>query len=161
MEYIDTGGYQALEKALFNMKPEEVIEEITESNLRGRGGGGFQTGYKWSQVAKQQEKERYVVCNGDEGDPGAFMDRSIMEGDPHKMIEGMMIAAYAVGASEGYIYVRAEYPLAISRLKLAISQAEDCGLLGDHILFLTVSYSSISSAGSAGMNTRDFFSSCL
>lgn len=133
-EYISTGGYQALEKALFNMKPEEVIEEITESNLRGRGGGGFQTGYKWSQVAKQQEKERYVVCNGDEGDPGAFMDRSIMEGDPHKMIEGMMIAAYAVGASEGYIYVRAEYPLAISRLKLAISQAEDCGLLGDHIL---------------------------
>lgn len=133
-EYISTGGYQALEKALFNMKPEEVIEEITESNLRGRGGGGFQTGYKWSQVAKQQEKERYVVCNGDEGDPGAFMDRSIMEGDPHKMIEGMMIAAYAVGASVGYIYVRAEYPLAISRLKLAISQAEDCGLLGDHIL---------------------------
>ena len=133
-EYISTGGYQALEKALFNMKPEEVIEEITESNLRGRGGGGFQTGYKWSQVAKQQEKERYVVCNGDEGDPGAFMDRSIMEGDPHKMIEGMMIAAYAVGASEGYIYVRAEYPLAISRLKLAISQAEECGLLGDHIL---------------------------
>ena len=116
------------------MKPEEVIEEITESNLRGRGGGGFQTGYKWSQVAKQQEKERYVVCNGDEGDPGAFMDRSIMEGDPHKMIEGMMIAAYAVGASEGYIYVRAEYPLAISRLKLAIAQAEECGLLGDHIL---------------------------
>ncbi len=133
-EYISTGGYQALEKALFNMKPEEVIEEITESNLRGRGGGGFQTGYKWSQVAKQQEKERYVVCNGDEGDPGAFMDRSIMEGDPHKMIEGMMIAAYAVGASEGYIYVRAEYPLAISRLKLAIAQAEECGLLGDHIL---------------------------
>ena len=134
LEYISTGGYQALEKALFNMKPEEVIEEITESNLRGRGGGGFQTGYKWSQVAKQQEKERYVVCNGDEGDPGAFMDRSIMEGDPHKMIEGMMIAAYAVGASEGYIYVRAEYPLAISRLKLAIAQAEECGLLGDHIL---------------------------
>lgn len=133
-EYISTGGYEALEKVLFNMKPEEVIQEITESNLRGRGGGGFQTGYKWSQVARQQEKERYVVCNGDEGDPGAFMDRSIMEGDPHKMIEGMMIAAYAVGASEGYIYVRAEYPLAISRLKLAIAQAEECGLLGDNIL---------------------------
>lgn len=133
-EYISTGGYEALEKVLFNMKPEEVIQEITESNLRGRGGGGFQTGYKWSQVARQQEKERYVVCNGDEGDPGAFMDRSIMEGDPHKMIEGMMIAAYAVGASEGYIYVRAEYPLAISRLKLAIAQAEECGLLGDDIL---------------------------
>lgn len=133
-EYISTGGYQALEKVLFSMKPEEVISEITESNLRGRGGGGFQTGYKWSQVARQQEKERYVVCNGDEGDPGAFMDRSIMEGDPHKMIEGMMIAAYAVGASEGYIYVRAEYPLAISRLKRAIAQAEECGLLGEHIL---------------------------
>ena len=129
-----SGGYQALEKALFEMTPEEIIQEISESNLRGRGGGGFPTGYKWSQVARQAEKKRYVVCNGDEGDPGAFMDRSIMEGDPHKMIEGMMIAAYAVGAQEGYIYVRAEYPLAISRLKLAIAQAEECGLLGDHIL---------------------------
>ena len=116
------------------MTPEEIIKEISDSNLRGRGGGGFPTGYKWSQVARQPEKRRYVVCNGDEGDPGAFMDRSIMEGDPHKMIEGMMIAAHAVGAQEGYIYVRAEYPLAISRLKLAIAQAEECGLLGDHIL---------------------------
>ena len=133
-EYISTGGYKALEKALFEMKPEDVIKEVSDSNLRGRGGGGFPTGYKWSQVARQQEKERYVVCNGDEGDPGAFMDRSIMEGDPHKMIEGMMIAAYAVGAKEGYIYVRAEYPLAVSRLKLAIAQAEECGLLGDNIL---------------------------
>jgi NADH-quinone oxidoreductase subunit F len=133
-EYISTGGYQALEKVLFEMKPQEVIEEISESNLRGRGGGGFQTGYKWSQVARQKEKERFVVCNGDEGDPGAFMDRSIMEGDPHKMIEGMMIAAYAVGAQQGYIYVRAEYPLAIGRLKLAISQAEECGLLGENIM---------------------------
>lgn len=133
-EYIATGGYSALEKVLSSMTPEEVIGEIMDSNLRGRGGGGFTTGYKWSQVAKQQEKIRYVVCNGDEGDPGAFMDRSIMEGDPHKMIEGMMIAAYAVGAKEGYIYVRAEYPLAISRLRTAISQAEDCGLLGDNIL---------------------------
>ena len=133
-EYISTGGYQALEKALFEMTPEEIIQEISDSRLRGRGGGGFPTGYKWSQVARQAEKKRYVVCNGDEGDPGAFMDRSIMEGDPHKMIEGMMIAAYAVGAQEGYIYVRAEYPLAISRLKLAIAQAEECGLLGDHIL---------------------------
>ena len=127
------GGYEALEKALFDMKPEEVISEISESNLRGRGGGGFPTGYKWSQVAGQEEKIRYVVCNGDEG-PGAFMDRSIMEGDPHKMIEGIMIAAYAVSAQEGYIYVRAEYPLAISRLKRAIEQAEEYGLLGDHIL---------------------------
>lgn len=133
-EYLSIGGYEALEKALFDMKPEEVISEISESNLRGRGGGGFPTGYKWSQVAGQEEKIRYVVCNGDEGDPGAFMDRSIMEGDPHKMIEGIMIAAYAVGAQEGYIYVRAEYPLAISRLKRAIEQAEEYGLLGDHIL---------------------------
>lgn len=133
-EYIASGGYQALAKALFDMQPEDVVQEIMDSNLRGRGGGGFQTGYKWKQVARQPEKIHYVVCNGDEGDPGAFMDRSIMEGDPHKMIEGMMIAAYAVGAQEGYIYVRAEYPLAISRLKLAISQAEEKGLLGEHIL---------------------------
>ncbi len=127
-------GYQALAKVLFEMTPAEVIDEILESNLRGRGGGGFQTGYKWKQVARQQEKIRYVVCNGDEGDPGAFMDRSIMEGDPHKMIEGMMIAGYAVGAQEGYIYVRAEYPLAINRLKKAISDAEEAGLLGDNIM---------------------------
>ncbi len=133
-EAIATDKYQALAKALFSMTPAEVIKEISDSNLRGRGGGGFQTGYKWTQVARQQEKIRYVVCNGDEGDPGAFMDRSIMEGDPHKMIEGMMIAAYAVGAQEGYIYVRAEYPLAISRLKNAIEQAEAAGLLGDNIL---------------------------
>ncbi len=139
-EYISTGGYQALEKALFEMTPEEVIKEVSDSNLRGRGGGGFPTGYKWSQVARQAEMERYVVCNGDEGDPGAFMDRSIMEGDPHKMIEGMMIGAYAVGAKEGYIYVRAEYPLAINRLKLAIAQAEECGLLGDNILGTNFSF---------------------
>ena len=139
-EYISTGGYQALEKALFEMTPEEVIKEVSDSNLRGRGGGGFPTGYKWSQVARQAEMERYIVCNGDEGDPGAFMDRSIMEGDPHKMIEGMMIGAYAVGAKEGYIYVRAEYPLAINRLKLAIAQAEECGLLGDNILGTNFSF---------------------
>lgn len=133
-ESIAHDGYQALAKALFEMTPEQVVDEILESNLRGRGGGGFQTGYKWKQVARQPEKIRYVVCNGDEGDPGAFMDRSIMEGDPHKMIEGMMIAAYAVGAQEGYIYVRAEYPLAISRLKKAIKDAQAHGLLGDHIM---------------------------
>ncbi|MDD2978915.1 MAG: NADH-ubiquinone oxidoreductase-F iron-sulfur binding region domain-containing protein [Hespellia sp.] len=133
-EYIATGGYQALAKVLFEQKPEDVVNEIMESNLRGRGGGGFTTGYKWQQVARQKETTRYIVCNGDEGDPGAFMDRSVMEGDPHKMIEGMMIAAYAVGAQEGYIYVRAEYPLAISRLKLAIAQAEEAGLLGEHIM---------------------------
>ncbi|MBO5153623.1 MAG: NADH-quinone oxidoreductase subunit NuoF [Eubacterium sp.] len=133
-ESIAHDGYQALAKVLFEMTPEQVVDEILESNLRGRGGGGFQTGYKWKQVARQPEKIRYVVCNGDEGDPGAFMDRSIMEGDPHKMIEGMMIAAYAVGAQEGYIYVRAEYPLAISRLKKAMQDAEESGLLGDHIM---------------------------
>lgn len=133
-EYLAVDGYTALEKALFEMTPEEVTDEIYDSMLRGRGGGGFPTGYKWRQVAKQKEKVRYVVCNGDEGDPGAFMDRSVMEGDPHKMIEGMIIAAYAVGAEEGYIYVRAEYPLAISRLKIAIAQAEEAGLLGENIL---------------------------
>ena len=133
-------GYKALEKALFTMKPEEVLDVIYDSNLRGRGGGGFQTGYKWKQVARQAETKRYVVCNGDEGDPGAFMDRSVMEGDPHKMIEGMLIAAYAVGASEGYIYVRAEYPLAVSRLKIAIAQAEEAGLIGDNILGSSFSF---------------------
>lgn len=133
-EYIAIGGYQSLSKAIFDMTPQEVIDTISESGLRGRGGAGFPTGKKWSQVAGQAEKKRYVVCNGDEGDPGAFMDRSIMEGDPHKMIEGMALAAYAVGADEGYIYVRAEYPLAISRLKNAIAQAEEWGLLGDNIL---------------------------
>ena len=131
-EAIAKDSYQAFAKAL-TMSPEEVIKIIYDSNLRGRGGGGFQTGYKWMQVARQKEKIRYVVCNGDEGDPGAFMDRSIMEGDPHKMIEGMMIAAYAVGAQEGYVYVRAEYPLAIQRLKNAIKEATERGLLGDNI----------------------------
>ena len=139
-EYMASGGFSALEKAMFEMTSEEVIEEIDKSGLRGRGGGGFPTGRKWKQVAHQKEKVRYVVCNGDEGDPGAFMDRSIMEGDPHRMIEGMMIAAYAVQAQEGYIYVRAEYPLAIERLKTAISQAEAIGLLGDNILGTNFSF---------------------
>ena len=133
-EYIAIGGYSALEKALFEMSPQQVIDEVMAAGLRGRGGAGFMTAKKWSQVAGQKEKKRYVVCNGDEGDPGAFMDRSIMEGDPHKMIEGMALAAYAVGADEGYIYVRAEYPLAIARLKNAIAQAEEAGLLGENIL---------------------------
>lgn len=133
-EYLAVGGYQALKKALFELTPGEVVEMISESGLRGRGGGGFSTGYKWKQVAGQKETVRYVVCNGDEGDPGAFMDRSVMEGDPHKMLEGMIIAGYAVGAQEGYIYVRAEYPLAIRRLRVAIAQAEDAGLLGDRIM---------------------------
>ena len=131
---IAAGAYEGLEKALFEMTPKAVIQAIADSKLRGRGGAGFPAGKKWSQVTAQKETVRYVVCNGDEGDPGAFMDRSIMEGDPHRMIEGMLIAAYAVGAQEGYIYVRAEYPLAIERLKLAIAQAEEAGFLGDNIL---------------------------
>lgn len=133
-EAIAVGDYESFEKALFEIPPEEIIRIISDSNLRGRGGAGFPTGRKWKQVAGQKEKTRYVVCNGDEGDPGAFMDRSVMEGDPHRMIEGMMIAAYAVQAREGYIYVRAEYPLAVKRLQLAIDQAEKLGLLGDNIL---------------------------
>ena len=133
-EYIAIGGYAAFEKVLFDMTGAEVIAEISKSGLRGRGGGGFPAGKKWEQVARQKETQRYVVCNGDEGDPGAFMDRSIMEGDPHRMLEGMMIAGCACGAQEGYIYVRAEYPLAVQRLRTAIAQAEELGLLGDNIL---------------------------
>lgn len=133
-EYLAIGGYEAFEKALFDMSEDEIIEEIEQSNLRGRGGGGYPTGKKWAQVKKQNSDIKYVVCNGDEGDPGAFMDRSIMEGDPHKMLEGMMIAGIASGAKEGYIYVRAEYPTAVSRLKNAIKQAEEYGLLGENIL---------------------------
>ena len=133
-EYIAIGGYSAFEKALFDMTGDEVIAEISKSELRGRGGGGFLTGKKWEQVKRQKQDEKYVVCNGDEGDPGAFMDRSIMEGDPHRMLEGMMIAGVACGAGEGYIYVRAEYPLAVKRLRTAITQAEELGLLGDNIL---------------------------
>ena len=139
-EYIAAGGYQALAKALGSMTPQDVIEEVTKSGLRGRGGAGFPAGKKWSQVARQKEKIRYVVCNGDEGDPGAFMDGSVMEGDPYKMIEGMTIAAYAVGAEDGYIYVRAEYPLSVKRLRMAIEQAETNGLLGDHILGSDVNF---------------------
>ncbi|MEI3163348.1 MAG: NADH-quinone oxidoreductase subunit NuoF [Lachnospirales bacterium] len=134
LEYIAIGGYEAFEKALFDMKPIEIIEEVEKSVLRGRGGGGFPTGKKWRQVANQKEPIHYVVCNGDEGDPGAFMDRSIMEGDPHRMLEGMMIAGIATGSKEGYIYVRAEYPMAVSRLENAIKQAREIGLLGKNIL---------------------------
>ena len=133
-EYIAAGGFQAVVKAFFEMTPEEVVEEITKSGIRGRGGAGFPMGKKWSQVARIQSDVKYVVCNGDEGDPGAFMDGSVMEGDPYKMIEGMTIAAYAVGAENGYIYVRAEYPLSVKRLRMAIEQAEAYGLLGDNIL---------------------------
>ncbi len=133
-EYIALGGYSALEKALFDMHPDEIINEVSESNLRGRGGGGFKAGRKWASCAVQKETPRYIVCNGDEGDPGAFMDRSVMEGDPHRLLEGMIIAGIAIGSSEGYIYVRAEYPLAVDRLRTAIAQAEEVGILGDNIL---------------------------
>ena len=133
-EYIVRGGYEALGKALLSMKPEQIIDELKTSGLRGRGGGGFPTGLKWSFCASAKGKKKYVICNADEGDPGAFMDRSILEGDPHCVIEGMMLGAYAMGADEGYIYCRAEYPLAIQRLKTAIAQAEEYGLLGENIM---------------------------
>lgn len=133
-EYIALGGYSGLSKALFDMTPEQICEAIDESGLRGRGGGGFPAGRKWKQVLAQEDPIHYVVCNGDEGDPGAFMDRSIMEGNPHRMIEGMIIAGIATKSHEGFIYVRAEYPLAIDRLKRAIDAAERTRILGDDIL---------------------------
>ena len=133
-EYIAVGGYSAVAKALFDMTPQQIVDEVTQASLRGRGGGGFPTGKKWEQVLKQDVCEKYVVCNGDEGDPGAFMDRSMMEGEPHRVIEGMIIAGIATGAHNGYIYVRAEYPLAVERLQLAIEKARDKGLLGKNIL---------------------------
>ncbi len=133
-EYIALGGYMAVSKALFNMSSIEIINEIKGSYLRGRGGGGFPTGIKWEQAAKIKSDEKYIVCNGDEGDPGAFMDRSMMEGEPHRIIEGMIIAGIATEAHKGYIYVRAEYPLAVKRLEKAIDQAMEKGLLGNNIL---------------------------
>ena len=132
-EYLAKDGYVALEKALFEMSDEDICKEIMDSGLRGRG-GGFPAGQKWNSVRRQPKGKKYVVCNGDEGDPGAFMDRSIMEGNPHSIIEGMLVAGLAAGSDEGYIYVRAEYPLAVSRLKIAIANAEAAGLLGDNIL---------------------------
>ena len=128
-EYIAVGGYEALA----TMSPEDVIEEIKKSGLRGRGGGGFPTGMKWQFAKASVSDKKYVICNADEGDPGAFMDRSVLEGDPHKILEGMAVCGYAIGADEGYIYVRAEYPLAIKRLRIAIEQAEAMGLLGENI----------------------------
>ena len=133
-EYIAMDGYQALAKCLTEYTPDEVIQIVKDSGLRGRGGGGFPTGLKWSFTRKNQADQKYVVCNADEGDPGAFMDRSVMEGNPHSVLEGMMIAGLAVGSDEGYIYVRAEYPLAVNRLKTAIARAEEMGLLGTNIL---------------------------
>ena len=133
-EYIAKGGYTAFEQALFDMTPEGICQTISESGLRGRGGGGFPAGRKWESVRRNVSDVKYVVCNGDEGDPGAFMDRSIMEGNPHSILEGMMIAGVATGAAEGYIYVRAEYPLAVKRLQTAIEKATEVGLLGDDIM---------------------------
>jgi len=130
---IAAGAYSALEKAISEMTPAEVIQEITASGLRGRGGGGYPTGLKWSTVAKATGARKYVICNGDEGDPGAFMDRSVLEGDPHRVLEGMALAAYAVGAEQGFVYVRAEYPLAVKRLRNAIKEAEKLQLLGNRI----------------------------
>ncbi len=132
-EYIAVGGYEALIKAITTMTPDGVIDEVKKSGLRGRGGGGFPTGLKWGFAKQSVSDKKYVICNADEGDPGAFMDRSVLEGDPHRVLEGMAICGYAIGADEGYIYVRAEYPLAIKRLRIAIEQAEAMGLLGDNI----------------------------
>ncbi|MEW5865320.1 MAG: NADH-quinone oxidoreductase subunit NuoF [Bacillota bacterium] len=139
-ESIASGGYHAIAKALEEMTPEEVIEIVSRSGLRGRGGAGFLTGRKWTFARAVKSAKKYVICNGDEGDPGAFMDRSVMEGDPHKVIEGLMIAAYAVGAGEGFIYVRAEYPVAVTRLRKAVEQAREHGLLGRDILGSSFSF---------------------
>lgn len=139
-EYIANKGYQALGKVLTTMTPEDVIKELTDSGLRGRGGAGFPTGLKWSFAAKEKNPEKFILCNADEGDPGAFMDRSIMEGDPNSIIEAMAIGAYAIGASKGFIYIRAEYPLAIERLEIAIKEAKELGLLGQNIFGTNFSF---------------------
>jgi len=133
-DYISVGGYKALEKVLTEMTPEQVIDEVRTSGLRGRGGAGFPTATKWQFCRDAPGNKKYLICNADEGDPGAFMDRSMMEGDPHSVLEGMVIAAYAIGATKGYIYIRAEYPLAVKRVLLAIKGAETKGFLGDNIL---------------------------
>jgi len=133
-DYIVAGGYSALTKVLGGMMPEEVIKEIKSSGLRGRGGGGFPTGRKWSECREAPGDEKYVICNADEGDPGAYMDRCVLEGNPHLILEGMMIGAWAIGARKGYIYVRNEYPLAVKHSRIAFEQAHECGLLGDNIL---------------------------
>ena len=133
-DYIGRGGYSALSKSLFSMTSEQVIDEVEKSGLRGRGGAGFPTGRKWRFTRNSPGEVKYIVCNADEGDPGAFMDRSVLEGNPHLVLEGMLIAAYAIGSEHGYVYVRAEYPLAVQHLKMAMAQAEELGLIGDHIL---------------------------
>ncbi|HEX28995.1 TPA: NADH-quinone oxidoreductase subunit F, partial [Candidatus Poribacteria bacterium] len=133
-DYIAIGGYSALAKVLSGMEPEEVIDIIKRSGLRGRGGGGFPTGVKWEACRKAEGEIKHVVCNADEGDPGAYMDRSLLEGNPHSVLEGMIIGAYAIGAHQGYVYVRYEYPLALKHISLAIQQAEEYGLLGTNIM---------------------------
>jgi len=133
-DYLAIGGYAALHKALFQMSPEDILEEVKKSDLRGRGGGGFPAGKKWETTRNAEDETKYVICNCDEGDPGAFMDRSLMEGNPHSVLEGMIIGAYAIGAQEGFIYVRNEYPLAVRHAQTAIDQAEEAGLLGENIL---------------------------
>jgi NADH:ubiquinone oxidoreductase subunit F (NADH-binding)/(2Fe-2S) ferredoxin len=133
-EYLAFDGYKALEKVLTEMKPEDVIDTMKKSGLRGRGGGGFPTGMKWEFAAKQKNDQKYIICNADEGDPGAFMDRSVLEGDPNSVIEAMTIGGYAIGASKGFVYVRAEYPIAVKRLEVALKQAREYGLLGENIL---------------------------
>ncbi len=133
-DYLAIGGYSALEKALFQMTPEQVLEEVKKSNLRGRGGGGFPAGRKWEESRKAPGDIKYVIVNADEGDPGAYMDRSLLEGNPHCVLEGLIIGAYAIGSHEGYIYVRQEYPLAVENLTIAIKQAEEYGFLGKDIL---------------------------
>ena len=138
--YIANGGYMALAKALTNMSPDRVIDEITEAKLRGRGGAGFSTGLKWKYTRAARERSKYIICNADEGDPGAFMDRAVLEGDPHAVLEGMLIGAYAIGAKQGYIYVREEYPIAIEHLTIALEQARELGLLGEDILDTSFSF---------------------
>ncbi len=139
-EYIARDGYQAMAKALTEMEPQEVIDEVKKSGLRGRGGGGFPTGNKWQFARNSASDEKYVICNADEGDPGAFMDRSVLEGDPHAVLEAMAIAGYAIGAAKGYIYIRAEYPIAVDRLNIAIKQAKELGLLGDQLFGTNFSF---------------------
>lgn len=140
-QYIENEGYVALEKAVTRMKPRDVIDVVKESGLRGRGGGGFPTGLKWQFAANQENKQKYVICNADEGDPGAFMDRAVLEGDPHAVLEAMAIAGYAIGADSGIIYIRAEYPLAVARLETAIAQAKENGFLGDNLFGSHFSFS--------------------
>jgi NADH-quinone oxidoreductase subunit F len=139
-DYLAIGGYSALAKALTLMKPEGVVQDIIKANLRGRGGGGFPTGWKWDSTRKANGEPKYIICNADEGDPGAYMDRSLLEGNPHAVLEGMVIGAYAIGSSNGYIYVRNEYPLAVSNITLAIQKAREYGLLGENILGSSFSF---------------------